>query len=105
MGGPAGSYAREMERLSAKESLLLAVRFSVCSFFFYFFDFMLCLSGSVEVLIVVIFYSVLILNNWVPYCRIRDLKLRLIEIERILLLLLGTIYSRIPSQCDYVFTE
>lgn len=35
MGGPAANYAREMERLSAKESLLLAVRFSVYFYFCY----------------------------------------------------------------------
>jgi hypothetical protein len=51
MGGPAGSYAREMERLSAKESLLLAVRFSVCSFFFLllrFYVVFVWVRGSVD---------------------------------------------------------
>jgi hypothetical protein len=64
---------------------LLFVSLFVLIFYVFLFD--VVFFWSVEESIVVIFYTSLILNNWVLDSRIRYLKLRLIEIEEILVLL------------------
>lgn len=62
-GGPAGSYAREMERLSAKESLLLAVRFSVYFYFCYLIFVVIIWNRWRDI----IFNFALISCNWVGF--------------------------------------